>query len=87
MAKSFRMDTSGDKAHREDLLEDAMDRFDESTKSGAVVAALDFSRQIETALERASEHPDMTEELADVLSTSHFEVVHEVERDLRTPRD
>lgn len=87
MAKSFRMDTSGDKSHREDALEDAMDQFDEATKSGAVMAALDFADQMERALERAADHEDMTEDLADVLSTTHFEVVHEVSTDLETPRD
>lgn len=87
MADSFRMDTSGDKAYREAELEAAMDRFDEQTKSGAVMSALDFAAVMERALKRASEHEDMTEDLAGVLSTSHFRVVHEIERDLETPRD
>lgn len=85
MVDSFRMDTSGDKAHREDALEDAMAQFDEATKSGAVLAALDFAAQMERALERASEHPDMTADLADVLSTTHYELVYQVEQELRGP--
>jgi len=87
MADSFRMDTSGDKAYREDELRDAMQLFDEATKSGAVMAAIEYAKRHSRALERASEHEDMTEELADVLSTSPFKLEYEVRRDFHRPGD
>jgi len=81
------MDTSGDKTYREDALEDAMELFDKNTKSGAVMAAVDYSKRHTRALERAADHPDMTEELAELLSTSPFELEFEVTRAFHRPGD
>lgn len=50
----------------------------ESTRSGAVDGAAEFTEEMIDNLERAAEHPDMTEELADVLSTSKVTVEYEV---------
>lgn len=87
MADSFRMNTGGEKSYREDELEDAMRLFDEATKSGAVMAAIDYSKRHASALERASKHPDMTEDLAELLSTSPFTVEYEVSRGFHRPGD
>lgn len=87
MAQSFRMDTSGDKSYRERELEDAMELFNENTKSGAVMAAIDFSKQMARRLEQASENEDMTKDLADFLSTSYFQLEYEVIRDFHLSKE
>ena len=43
-------------------------------RSGAVAGACAFTKAMLPALQRADEHPDMTEELADILSTRAVEV-------------
>ena len=45
------------------------DLLDESTRSGAVDGACEFTQQMLPALAEALAYPDMTEELAEVLST------------------
>ena len=45
------------------------DDIEESTRSGAVDAACEFTQQIVPALERAVDHPDVIEDLVEVLST------------------
>ncbi|MDL0143801.1 DUF7692 domain-containing protein [Halobacterium salinarum] len=46
-----------------------MDALDENTKTAAVLAACEHARQDRRAKEKALEYPDMTPELAKVLST------------------
>ena len=50
----------------------------ERTKSGAIDGACEFTEQMIPNLEAAANHPDMTEELADVLSTRKVRVDYEV---------
>lgn len=50
----------------------------ESMRSGAVDGAVEFTEEMIGNLEQAAEHPDMTEDLADVLLTSKVEVEYEV---------
>jgi hypothetical protein len=64
--------------HREGLVDDAADLLGENTWVSVVEASTDFTRQILPALERAVEHPDMTEELAEILSTRVVDVEYEV---------
>lgn len=42
----------------------------------------DCSEIRQLCLDRAGDHPDMTEELAEVLSTPHVEVVHRTEHEV-----
>jgi hypothetical protein len=75
----MRIQTSGDYEWRLDLYDDVGDLLGENTRSGAVDGACEFTRQMLPALERAVEHPDMTENLAEVLSTRTVEVEYRVE--------
>jgi hypothetical protein len=61
---------NGEKDYRSDLYE----RFGVGTKSGGIDAACEFSTQMLRNLERAAEHPDMTEDLAAVFSTASVTV-------------
>ena len=54
---------------RTNLYDDVGDQLGENTRSGAVDGACEFTREMPGNLERAVKHPDMTEELAEILST------------------
>ena len=75
----MRIETSGDYAWRTDLYDDVGTRLGENTRSGAVDGACEFTREMLGNLERAVEHPDMTEELAEILSTRAVDVQYRVE--------
>ena len=70
----MRIRSGGKYAYRKDLVDDVGDLLGENTRSGAVDGACEFTRQILPALERAVEHLDMTEELAEILSTRLVDV-------------
>ena len=55
------------------------DVLDENTRSGAIDASCEFTQQMLPALKRAVKHPDMTPELAEVLSTPTVYVEHRIE--------
>ena len=74
----MRIETSGEYTWRTDLYDAVGEQLGESTRSGAVDASCEFTRQMLPALERVVEHPDMTEELAEILSTSVVNVEYEV---------
>jgi hypothetical protein len=78
----MRINTNGEKDYRTDLYERTAERFGVGTKSGGIDAACEFSTQMLRNLERAAEHEDMTEELADVLSTPNVTVEYHVETGL-----
>lgn len=80
----MRIRTDGDYAHRLDAIEAAMDALDENTKTAAVVAACEHARLDRKAKQRALAHPDMTEELAAVLSTSVMQLSYETHADIET---
>lgn len=63
---------------RTDLYDDVADMLGESTRSGGIDASAEFTRHMLRNLERAAEHPDMTEELAEILSTPQVHVRYEV---------
>lgn len=75
---STRTNTSGEKEYRTALYERTAEHFGVGTKSGGIDAACEFSTQMLRNLERAADHPDMTEDLAEVLSTSNVTVKHRV---------
>lgn len=76
----MRIRTSGDYEWRLDLYDETGVLLGEGTRSGAVDASCEFTRRMLGNLERAVEHPDMTEELAEILSTPEVEVEYRVER-------
>ena len=79
MCRPMRIETSGEYAWRTDLYDTAGDQLNENTRSGAIDSACEFTQEMLPALEEAVEHPDMTEELAEVLSTKIVEVEYRVE--------
>lgn len=74
----MRINTNGEKDYRTDLYERTTERFGVGTKSGGIDAACEFSTQMLRNLERAAEHEDMTEDLAEILSTANVTVEHRV---------
>ncbi len=58
------------------------DLLDENTRVGAVEASCEFTQAMLPALAKAVEHEDMTEELAEILSTRAVDVKYEVETDV-----
>lgn len=75
----MRLRTDGEYAHRKDTIETAADVLDENTNTQAVLKACEYLRRMQHNLERAVEHDDMTEELAEVLSTPEIPVEYRVE--------
>ncbi|EMA55679.1 DUF7692 domain-containing protein [Halococcus salifodinae] len=75
----MRIRTDGKFAYREELVDDVADRLNENTRVGAVEARAEFTQAMLPALEQAVEHPDMTEELAEILSTRSVDVEYCVE--------
>ena len=73
----MRIKTDGTHEYRLDLLRRVMQRTGEGTKSGAFDFATEYTLQMLDAIEEASDHPDMTPELAAVLSTPHVEIEHQ----------
>jgi len=80
----MRIRTDGDYAHRLDAIESAMDALDENTKTAAVIAACEHARLDRKAKQRALAHPDMTPELAEILSTSALQLKYEVQTSVQT---
>jgi hypothetical protein len=78
----MRIRTDGKFAYREDLVDDVADLLDENTRVGAVEASCEFTQQMLPALHEAVKHEDMTEELAEILSTRAVGVEYEVETDV-----
>jgi hypothetical protein len=76
----MRIETSGKYTGRTDLYDDVGQLLDENTRSGATDGACEFTRKMLPALERAVDHEDTTEELAEILTTRVAEV--EVETDV-----
>ena len=75
----MRIRTDGKFAYREELVDNVADLLDENTRVGAVEASCEFTQAMVPALERAVEHPDMTEELAELLSSSMVDIEYCVE--------
>lgn len=61
-----------------------MDALNENTKTAAVLAACEHARQGRQAKEKALEHPDMTPDLADVVTTSEVQLAYETTTTIET---
>ena len=72
----MRIKTDGAHEYRLDRLRRVMQQTGEGTKSGAFDFATEYTLQMLDAIEEASQHPDITPELAEVLSTPHVEIEH-----------
>ena len=72
----MRIKTDGTHEYRLDRLRRVMQRTTEGAKSGAFDFSTEFTLLMLRAIEEASDHPDVTPELAEVLSTSHVEIEH-----------
>lgn len=75
----MRINTDGNYKFREDLYDRVGDLMNESTRSGAVDASAQFTEEMMHNLDRAMDHPDMTPELAALLSTSQVELEYRIE--------
>ena len=75
---TMRIRTSGKFAYREELVDDVAEQLGENTRSGAIDGACEFTQAMLPALAKAVEHEDMTEELAEILSTRVVNVEYEV---------
>ncbi|WP_121822826.1 DUF7692 domain-containing protein [Halostella salina] len=73
----MRIRTDGDYSHRKLTIEDAADIWD-CNKTEAVMRSCEFSEAMIRNLQAALQHEDMTDELAEVLSTPHVELTREV---------
>ena len=76
---TVRIQTDGDYEWRTDLYDRTANRLGEGTRSGGIDGACEFTQQMLDNLEEAADHPDMTEELAEVLSTARVKTEYRVE--------
>lgn len=74
--------SSGDYTWREDLYDRVGRRLGEKTKAGTIDSACEFTEQMVPNLERALDHPDMTPELAETLSTQKVRLDYRIETDI-----
>lgn len=75
----MRINTTDGYEWRTDLYDRVGDLLNESTRSGAVDASCEFTEEMLQNLESAIDHPDMSEELAKILSTSQVELEYEIQ--------
>lgn len=64
----MRLATDGNQDYRVRWMRRIMEQTGENTKSGAIDFSLEFTNRMLADLEQAAEHPDMTPELANILS-------------------
>lgn len=79
----MRIRTDGKYQYREDEIEWAS-KFWDCNKTEAVLRSIEFTRQINAAFEKAIQHPDMTEELAKLLSTSEIQLIYEINTSIKS---
>ena len=77
-----RIRTSSDYEWRLGLYDDVGALLGENTRSGAIDASCEFTQEMLRSLERAIEHPNMTEDLAAILSTSKVIIEYELTTDV-----
>lgn len=77
----MRIRTDGKYADRKDEIEAAAQLWD-CNKTKAILRSCEFSRHMMDNLEAVLDHPDMTEDLAAVLSTPYVELSYRVETDM-----
>ena len=78
----MRIKTDGKHEYRLDQLRRIMQTTEEGTKSGAFDFSTEFTLRMLENLDQAVHHPDMTEELAEVLSTPTVDLTYRIEADL-----
>ena len=78
----MRINTDGHHEYRLDLLRRVMQQTGEGTKSGTFDFSTEFTLQMLRNLDQALDHPDMTPELAEVLSTPSVQLEYQVETNL-----
>jgi hypothetical protein len=78
----MRIKTDGKHEYRLDQLRRIMQATAEGTKSGAFDFSTEFTLRMLDNLDQAVNHPDMTEELAEILSTPTVSLTYQVETDL-----
>lgn len=83
----MRINTSGAQSYRQELYNDAAEALGQGTRSGGLDEAARFALAMlgdpgragdRGVLERALEHPDMTPELAELLSTPQVRLRYDV---------
>ncbi|EFW90467.1 hypothetical protein ZOD2009_19163 [Haladaptatus paucihalophilus DX253] len=75
----MRIKSDGKYEYRKDLYDQAGELLGESTRSKGLDASAEFTRRMMKNLERAADHPDMTAELAEILSTPRVTLEYRVE--------
>ena len=78
----MRIKTDGKHEYRLDQLRRIMQATNEGTKSGAFDFSTEYTLHMLENLDQAVDHPDMTEELAEVLSTPTVDITYRIEADL-----
>ena len=78
----MRININGDYAWRLDLYDRTADRLGENTRTRTIDESCAFTLAMLDNLEEAIDHPDMTEELAEVLSTDTARLIYEVTTDV-----
>lgn len=76
---TMRIQTTGDYEWRIGLYDRTADRLGEGTRSGGIDSACEFTCQMLDNLDKAADHPNMTEELAETLSTHRIAVEYRLE--------
>jgi hypothetical protein len=77
----MRIRTDGKYEYRKDAVEGAA-AFWDCNKTEAVIRSCEFTQRMTKNVERALEHPDMTAELAEALSTPYVELEYRIETGL-----
>lgn len=75
---AMRIESTGTYQYRKDLYDRVAEEMGESARSKGLDAAAAFTIRMTKRLEQASDHPDMTPELADLLSTPRVSVDYEI---------
>ena len=78
----MRIKDNGKYEWRREQYAEAADALGESTKSKGTDQATAFTIEMLANLERALDHPDMTPELAEILSTKVVDLTYEVHTEI-----
>ncbi|WP_425494276.1 DUF7692 domain-containing protein [Natronoglomus mannanivorans] len=79
-----RIRTDDGNEHRYDTIQEAKAVFNEGNNTAAILAACRHARHDLRAKQRALNHPDMTEDLAEVLSTPLMNLEYRIDTDVKT---
>jgi hypothetical protein len=79
----MRISTTGRYEWWTDLYDEVAEQLGEQARAGAIDASCEFTKNMLANLERAVDHPNMTEDLAEILSTPQVELEYEVRSEVR----